>query len=99
APNIFANWNSQAYATEAYGSRHRTGRKYPFFIEHPVVRKVDLVTQRCDRTAVEQRDSVVKPSAIEPRRSNQERRTRRGGFTRKRLDCCAASGLKSRFKH
>ena len=59
APYVFADRNSQAYAAEIYGPRHRTRREHTFFVKHTVIRKVDFVAQSRDFTLLEQRDGDV----------------------------------------
>src|SRR5262249_27410302 len=99
SPYVFADRNSQTHAAEIYWPRHRARRENTLFVEHTVVGKIDFVADCSDCAAVEQRHCVVKLVVIKPWRPDQQRRTRRCRFERKRFDRRAAFRLKRRFEH
>ena len=99
APDVLADRKPQPHAAEIHRTGHRPGRKHALFVEHAVVREIDLVAQRGDHAAVEQRHRVVELAAVDPRRADQQRRATRCGFARKRFDRGAAGGLEGGLEH
>ncbi len=99
APDVLADRQAQPHAAEIHRPRHRPRREHPLFVEHAVVRQIDLEAQRRDRAAIEQRHGVVELAASSPGRADQERRAAGRGFPRQRLDRRAAGGLERRLEH
>ena len=87
------------HAAEIHRPRHRPRREHALFVEHAVIRQIDLEAQRRDRAAVEQRHRVVELAAVDPGRADQQRRTAVGRFARQRFDRGAAGGLEGRLEH
>ena len=98
-PGIFADRQAETYAAEAHRPRHRTRSKHALFVEHAVVRQVDLVAQRLDLAAGEERVGVVELSLLDPRRAYQHRRSAVRSLARQRFDRGAAGRLKCRLEH
>ena len=98
-PDVFADRQPQPHAAEIHRPRHRSRREHPLFVEHTVIRQIDLETQRRDVAAVEECHRVVELAAVEPGRADQQRRAAGHGFPGQGLDRRAAGGLECRLEH
>src|SRR5207237_10282918 len=85
--------------TEISGAGQRPRRKYPLFVEHPVVRQIDLEANRLDYASIEQTISVIELAGLDPRRADEHRRPAIGGFPRQSLGVGTARRLKRRLEH
>ena len=102
-PGIFADRQAEPHAAEADRTGQRAGGEDPLFVEHPVIRQIDLEAQRLDAAAGEQRIGIVELAVLDPVlnpwRADQHRRAAVSGFARQRLHRSAAGRLESGLEH
>jgi len=98
-PGVLADGYPKPHATEAHRTGHGPGGEHPLFVEHAVIRQVDLEADGVDAPAGKERISIVELAVLDPRRPDEERGTAVAGFACQRLDCGTASGLERRLEH
>ncbi len=72
-PDILADRDAKPYPVEIDRLRHWAGGEDALFVEHAVIRQIDLITQRLDPAAGDKRDGVVDLPVLPPRRPDEKR--------------------------
>src|SRR3984893_13491133 len=75
SPNILADGNADAHALEGDRPRHRSRSEHALFVKHPIIRQIDLETDRLDAAFVEEGIGVVAMPIFSPRQPNENRRS------------------------
>ena len=73
-PHILADHDPKLDPPEFNGFRQRSGCKHPLFIEHAVIRQIDLEPDRGDLAPIDQERGVVKRAIGAPRGADKHRR-------------------------
>ena len=80
-------------------ARGRSAREHALFVEHAVIRQIDLEPDRSDAAFVEKRAGIIKLAVVDPGRADQHRRPAVGGFAREFFDRRPARRLERRLQH
>ena len=97
APDVLADRHAEAHAAEVDRPRHGPGREHALFVEHAVVRQVDLEAHRFDLAVIDQHDGVVDVSVLGPDGAGEDRRAG-PELARQRLDARPRRGGKRRLE-
>ena len=99
APDILADRYPDASALDHNRTGQRAGRENPFFVEHAVIRQIDLEADCLDPAAGEKGVRIVELAVLKPRRADEHGWAAIAGVARQRFDRGAAGRLKRRLEH
>ena len=97
-PGILADRHPDPHAADRHRTRGGPPREHALFIEHAVIRQVDLEPDGSDPAFVEKRTGIVELAVLDPGSADQQRRAAVGGFPREFLDRGTAGRLKCRLQ-
>ena len=97
-PDILANRHAKAHAAKIDRTGHRPRREHALFVEHAVVRQVDLETHRFDLAVIDQHDGVVDVAVLRPHGACDDRRSG-PQLAGQRLHTRPRGGGKCRLEH
>ena len=98
-PDVLADRQTEPHAAEADGAGQRADVEDAQLVEDAVIGELDLVAQRLDLAAVDERDGVVALVLARPRRADDDARAAIGGLGGQRLDRPAAGVLEGRLEN
>ena len=70
-PDVLADRHAEANAAKVDRARHRPWREHALFVEHAVVRQVDLEAHGFDLAVIDQHDGVVDVAVLGPGRADE----------------------------
>ena len=98
-PDVLADRQAQPQSAETDRARKRPDLEHAQLVEDAVVGQLDLVTQRLDLSAIEERHGVVALALMRPRRADDHAWAAIGGLGGESLDRFAACVLERRLQH